>query len=85
MAKIWKTGALVWGDWEPKIPNSVLPRTKELICDCLAPDHRERPSFSEIFDQLEEIRFKLTARVNSSKLIAFVKEIKEWETNNRPQ
>jgi serine/threonine protein kinase len=78
-------GALIRGDWEPKIPDSVLPRTKELICDCLAPDYRERPSFSEILNRLEEMRFKLTAGVNSSKVTAFVKEITEWETNNRPQ
>jgi hypothetical protein len=78
-------GAVVWRNCEPDIPDSVLPRMKELICDCLVTDYRERPIFSEFLDRLEEILFKLIARVNSSKLTAFVKEIKQWETNNPPQ
>jgi hypothetical protein len=48
-------------------------------------DYQDRLPFSELLDRLEEMPFKLIARVNLSKLTAFVKEIKQWETNNRPQ
>jgi hypothetical protein len=78
-------GAVVLRKFQTNIPNSVLPKTAELIQDCLAINYWERPSFTEILDRLEEMQFKLIARVNSSKLTAFVKEIREWETNNCSQ
>jgi serine/threonine protein kinase len=78
-------GVIVKENWQPDIPDSVLPETAELIQDCCAPNYRERLCFSGILDRLEEMRFKLIRRVNSSKLTAFVKEIQEWEANNPPQ
>jgi hypothetical protein len=39
---------------------------------------------SGIIDRLEQMQFKLTPRVNSSKLTAFVNEIKESEVANHP-
>jgi serine/threonine protein kinase len=73
-------GSLILGRWKLNIPNFVLPETKELISDCLACNYRERLCFSGILDRLEEMRFKIIPRVNSSKLTAFVREIQEWET-----
>jgi serine/threonine protein kinase len=78
-------GAIVLRHYRPDIPHWVLPTTANLIRDCWADDYLERPSFDEILDRLEEMRFKLIGRVNSLKLITFVKDIKEWEANNRPQ
>jgi serine/threonine protein kinase len=72
-------GAMVLRYYRPNIPNSILPETAELIRDCWAIDYSERPSFNDILDRLKEMRFKLLAKVNSSKLIAFVKEIEECE------
>jgi serine/threonine protein kinase len=66
-------------DWEPDIPESLFPETKQLISDCLQIEVDERPSFDNIIDRLEGMKFKLTARVNSSKVAAFVKEIKSLE------
>jgi serine/threonine protein kinase len=71
--------ALAKGNWELRIPDCVLPKTRKLICDCLALKYRKRPSFSEILGRLEEMRFKLTPRVNSSKIAAFVERIKADE------
>jgi serine/threonine protein kinase len=78
-------GAIVLKNWRPDIPNSVSPETAELIQDCWAPKYRERLCFSGILDRLEEMRFKLIRRVNSSKLTAFVNKIQEWESNNHTQ
>jgi serine/threonine protein kinase len=78
-------GKLILRKYRPEIPKWVLPVTAELIRDCLALNHRERLCFRGILDRLEEMRFKLIRRVNSSKLTDFVKEIKEWETKNGPQ
>jgi serine/threonine protein kinase len=78
-------GALVLRQYRPEIPKWVLPKTAELICDCLAENYCERPSFNEILDRLEEMRFKLIPMVNSSKVAAFVKGMKDWEAQNCPQ
>jgi serine/threonine protein kinase len=78
-------GKLVLGNWEPNIPSSVHPRTRDLIRDCWAVNFLERLSFNEILDRLKEMRFKLSPKVNSSKVTAFVKEIQEWEAKNCPQ
>jgi serine/threonine protein kinase len=79
------TGSLVLRNYRPEIPNWVFPETAELIRDCWADNHRERLCFSGILDRLEEMRFKLIRRVNSSKLTDFVNEMKEWEAINRLQ
>jgi serine/threonine protein kinase len=73
---------MIMNDWQPEFPHSVRPRTKELICDCLAVKYWERPSFSDILDRMEEMRFKLMVGVNSSKMIAFVNNIKTWEVSH---
>jgi TPR repeat protein/serine/threonine protein kinase len=75
-------GEVVLRDSWRDIPDYVFPKTAELIRDCWTANHWERPCFSEILDRLEEMRFKLIEKVNSSQVMAFVKEIKEWETTN---
>jgi serine/threonine protein kinase len=67
---------LVSKQWKLNFPDFVLPEAKQLICDCLNTDFQYRPLFEDIFDRLEEMRFKLMRGVNSSKLIKFVKKIK---------
>jgi serine/threonine protein kinase len=64
---------LVVGEWEPDIPEFVLAWTKDLLCDCLAMDYYDRPSFSEILFRLKEMRFKLMRGVSSLKIANFVK------------
>jgi serine/threonine protein kinase len=76
---------LVMEGWEPDIPNFVLPQTKDLIMDCVLKDYGDRPSFSDIFDRIKEMRFKLRPGVISSKLVEFVKEIEAWEATNLTQ
>jgi serine/threonine protein kinase len=66
----------------PEIPESVPPDAEDLITDCWARKTRDRPSFEKIVDRLEEVKFKVCPNVNSRKLSAFVKEIKEWEKQN---
>jgi serine/threonine protein kinase len=78
-------GLMMKKSWEVDIPKSIFPETAELIRDCLATNYRERLCFNGVLDRLEEMRFKLISRVNSSKLTAFVKEMKEWESNNHSQ
>jgi serine/threonine protein kinase len=78
-------GMMVRDSWRLNIPTSVLPDPAELIRDCLAVNPLERLCFSGILDRLEEMRFKLLRRVNSSKLAAFVEKIEEWEANNHRQ
>jgi hypothetical protein len=69
-------------DKRPSIPDFVLPEVRKLISDCWARDPADRAPFSQILNRLEEMKFKLTANVNSSKLSDFVKRIKDWEAAN---
>jgi serine/threonine protein kinase len=63
----------------PEIPDSVLPPARELMDACWEADPDDRPTFEEIVDRLEEIRWKVTANVDSVKVAKFVKRIEEWE------
>jgi serine/threonine protein kinase len=73
---------LIIDDKRPTIPAFVLPDVKKLICECWKCNPSHRPTFNQILNQLEEMKFKLTANVNSSKLSEFVKKVKDWEKTN---
>jgi hypothetical protein len=60
----------------------VLPTVQRLIRKCWKRDPERRPTFNQILNQLEVMKFKLTANVNSSKLSEFVKKVKDWEETN---
>jgi serine/threonine protein kinase len=76
----WAVAKLLVVDNErPTIPAFVLPAVQRLIRKCWKRDHWRRPTFNQILDRLEAMKFKLTANVNSSKLSEFVKKIKDWE------
>jgi serine/threonine protein kinase len=65
----------------PFIPYSILPEMRELIQDCWS-DHQDiRPSFESILNFLEKNKFKITQRVNQSKVIDFVEGLKAWEVS----
>jgi hypothetical protein len=66
-------------EWKPNVPYFVLSETRKLIYDCLTVDYLERPSFSEILERLEGMKFQLMAGVNSLKIKEFVKQIKAHE------
>jgi hypothetical protein len=69
----------------PSSPTFVLPAVQRLIRKCWKRDPSRRPTFNQILNQLEEMKFKLTANVNSSKLSEFVTKVKDWEeTNDSP-
>jgi serine/threonine protein kinase len=70
---------LVITDERPVIPKSVPPSTQKLITDCWANEPGDRPSFAEIVERLEELKFKVMPNVNSQKLRAFVKKVEEFE------
>jgi hypothetical protein len=70
---------LIIDDKRPTIPTFVLPVVKKLICQCWKRKLSRRPTFNQILNQLEEMKFKLTINVNSSKLSEFVKSVKDWE------
>jgi serine/threonine protein kinase len=67
----------------PKIPKFVLPSTQELITDCWAQEPGDRPSFEEIVDRLKKMKFKVISGVNPAKLSKFVKNIEEFEAQNK--
>jgi hypothetical protein len=73
---------LVFSRGRPVIPDFVLPSARDLITDCWVQEPDERPSFEEIVDRLVNMKFKLIRNVNSPKIMAFVKEIDEWEARN---
>jgi serine/threonine protein kinase len=77
-------GKLILRDWHVKIPDFVLPETRELIDDCLEMDYEDRLLFSDVLERLEKMRFKIMAGVNSAKVLAFVNEIKASESGNHP-
>jgi serine/threonine protein kinase len=71
--------ARIADDWQPDIPDSVIPATADLIRDSLAVDYRKRPSFIKILRRLKKMRFELMAGVNSAKVAAFVEAIEVTE------
>jgi serine/threonine-protein kinase CTR1 len=73
---------LVVDNERPTIPAFVLPAVQRLICKCWECNRWRRPTFNQILHRLEAMQFKLTAHVNSSKLSAFVKSVKDWEETN---
>jgi hypothetical protein len=76
---------LIMDGERPIIPAFVLPAVKELIHQCWKHELQHRPTFNQILDRLEAMKFKLTANVNSSRLSEFVKSINNWEkTNSTP-
>jgi TPR repeat protein len=63
----------------PYIPDSVAPKVKSLIEDCLNYEWYERPSFDTILFRLDEIGFQITRGVNSRKIRQFVTAVKDRE------
>jgi hypothetical protein len=66
----------------PVIPDFVLPAVQRLIRQCWKRNSWHRPTFNQILDRLEVMKFKLTANMNSSKLSEFVKRVKDWKETN---
>jgi serine/threonine protein kinase len=66
-------------DARPEIPGSVLPAARALIGDCWETEPGDRPTFDEIVGRLLDMKFGVTADVNSAKVAEFVKRIKGWE------
>jgi hypothetical protein len=60
----------------------VLPPARELITTCWKDDPDDRTTFEEIVDRLEEMRWKVTADVDSVEVAKFVKRIEKWEKEN---
>jgi hypothetical protein len=60
----------------PSIPDSVSPKVKLLIEDCLNSKPNKRPSFDTILLRLEEIGFQITRGVNSRRIGQFVTAVK---------
>jgi aurora kinase/aurora kinase A len=56
-------------------PESVRSKMRTLISACLSPNPHERPSFDKIFEQLEDLDFKISHNVDSSTVRDFVSEI----------
>jgi hypothetical protein len=63
--------------WRPDIPEWIAPCVGELIADCWADDPDNRPSFVAILERLKRMQFRVFPGVNSAKLAAFVKKVKE--------
>jgi serine/threonine protein kinase len=63
----------------PNIPDWIIPNVKTLIIDCLKKNPEERPSFTDILWQLNEIGFQITEGVDSVKVAHFVKALKDRE------
>jgi hypothetical protein len=64
----------------PEIPDFVLLDTRRLIIDCWTEDPNEQPSFASILDRLKQMKFKISPKVNSPRVQAFVSEIEYYET-----
>jgi serine/threonine protein kinase len=79
----WKIACRVAINGErPAIPDFVPPPVRALIEDCLEFEPDDRPTFGEIADRLAEMKFKVTAGVNSAKVARFVRGIEEWEARH---
>jgi serine/threonine protein kinase len=64
----------------PAIPSLVLPAVRALIRDCWAFDPDERPTFCEVVELLESMRFKVMPDVDSRKVELFVKKVQDLES-----
>jgi serine/threonine protein kinase len=56
----------------PDIPENVIPFTRKLIERCWSESPTERPSFSEIWKSLQEVKFKIIHGVESAAVEGFV-------------
>jgi hypothetical protein len=72
-------------DARPDIADFVLPEVAKLICDCWATDPDNRRSFQQILRRLERMNCRLTANVNSLKVLEFATKVKEWEAARSAQ
>jgi serine/threonine protein kinase len=73
---------LVVDNMRPTIPSFVLPPVQRLIRKCWKQHPGHRPTFNQILNLLEAMKFKLTPNVNSLKLFKFVKKVKDREETN---
>jgi serine/threonine protein kinase len=63
----------------PAIPNFVDRKVRLLISDCWKQKPNKRPSFEEILERLDEMDFRITAGLDSTKVRRFVKAVKDRE------
>jgi hypothetical protein len=63
----------------PSIPDFVDRKVRRLIWDCWKQSPDKRPSFEEILERLDEMDFRITARVDSGKVRRFVRAVKDRE------
>jgi serine/threonine protein kinase len=73
---------IVKQEFRPEIPDWVAIDVNVLMIDCWAQNPDDRPSFDEILDRLDKMKFKLHPDVNSLKLSAFVERLKELEAGH---
>jgi hypothetical protein len=60
------------------------PIAKEIIARGWGRDPAARPSFNEISDRLQQIRFSLTPAVDVARVEDFVRWVRSNETNETP-
>jgi hypothetical protein len=70
---------IVFDETRPDIPDSVAPKVKRLIEDCLKYEPNERTSFENILVRLEKRKFQITSGVNSRRVRQFVAAVKDRE------
>jgi serine/threonine protein kinase len=63
----------------PSIPSSVLPAMRDLIQRCWKLNADDRPSFDDIFRELEANHFAIVAGVETSKVSGYVAGVRNWE------
>jgi hypothetical protein len=80
-----RNNAVGCDNFRPHIPDFVPKNVKELIEDRWATNTADRPTFGQIVFRLEQMQFKLTAGVNSTKVAALVNQIEEWESKSHSE
>jgi serine/threonine protein kinase len=64
----------------PEIPDAIGDAMKSLITNCWRRNPSERPKFSEIFGQLEQLNFMISPGVDVDLVRKSVQEVIDWET-----
>jgi len=66
----------------PQIPDEIHETMRDILKKSWSVDSKDRPSFSEIFDSLCRIEFKLTRDVDATKVAEYLTSVIQWEHEN---
>jgi hypothetical protein len=60
------------GGWRPDVPSDVFPRVQRLVKRCWSANAKERPTFTDIVDELSGMQYKIAPGVDTDQISVYV-------------